>query len=56
MQSDNEKPKPDQPGDTKTTAPPETPRGLSPREAAKLWGTGHFPGDGRRNRPPFSIM
>jgi hypothetical protein len=58
MQSDEQKPKPDhQPdplGDRKSTAPPETRRGLSPREAARMWGIGGFPGDGIRRRYPYS--
>jgi hypothetical protein len=48
-----DKPKTDQPQAEKTTAPAEMPRGLSPREAAKLWGHGALPGE--RYRPPYSI-
>jgi hypothetical protein len=40
--------------DSKTTAPAETPRGLSPREAARMWGTGGFANDGIRRRYLYS--
>jgi hypothetical protein len=57
MQSDDEQPQLDPLKDGKTTAPPETPRGLSPREAARMWGIGSpgFPGDGIRRKYPYSI-
>ncbi len=50
--------KPDPLADTKRTAPPQTPRGLSAREAARLWGRSSapgFPGDGIRRRFQYSI-
>jgi hypothetical protein len=41
--------------DTKTTAPPTMPA-LSPREAARLWGTGTVPGPRRPQKFPYSKM
>jgi hypothetical protein len=54
MKPTEDKPKTDPPKDEKSTAPREMPPGLSPREAAKLWGTGGFPGDGIRRRYAYS--
>jgi hypothetical protein len=56
MHSD-EAPKPDQKpdplADPKATAPPTMPA-LSPREAARLWGTSSLGGPKRAQRFPYS--
>jgi hypothetical protein len=55
MQDNEPKPPPPDPlTDRKTTAPPETDRGLSPRAAALLWGESSPGFPGIRRRYPYS--
>jgi len=46
----------EQPKDSKTTAPPEMARGLSPRDAARLWGTASAADTRIQKREIFLLM